>query len=56
MGDKSRKLTFDERVQQMFDKGERFYEDTAIYGATVDDVDMDAVADYARLWDMGSRH
>ena len=49
VGDKSRKLTFDERVQLMYDKGERYYEDTAVYGATIDDVDMDAVADYAKL-------
>jgi len=49
VGDKSRKLSFDERVQLMYDKGERFYEDTAVYGATVEDIDMDAVADYAKL-------
>ena len=48
VGDKSRKLTFDERVQLMYDKGERYYEDTAVYGATIDDVNMDAVADYAK--------
>ena len=49
VGDKSRKLTFDERVQLMYDKGERFYEDTAVYGATVDDIDMEAVANYAKM-------
>ena len=49
VGDKSRKLTFDERVQLMYDKGERYYEDTAVYGATTDDIDMDAVADCAKL-------
>ena len=49
VGDKSRKLTFDERVQLMYDKGERYYEDTAVYGATIEDIDMDAVADYAKL-------
>ena len=49
VGDKSRKLTFDERVQLMYDKGERYYEDTTVYGATIDDIDMDAVADYAKL-------
>ena len=49
VGDKSRKLTFEERVQLMYDKGERFYEDTAVYGATVDDIDMDAVAEYAKM-------
>ncbi len=49
VGDKSKKLTFDERVQLMYDKGERYYEDTAVYGATIDDIDMDAVAEYANL-------
>ena len=49
VGDKSLKLTFDERVQLMYDKGERYYEDTAVYDATIDDIDMDAVADYAKL-------
>ena len=49
VGDKSKKLTFDERVQLMYDKGERYFEDTAVYGATIDDIDMDAVDDYAKL-------
>ena len=49
VGDKSRKLTFDERVQLMYDKGERSFEDTAVYGATVDDIDMGAVAKYVNL-------
>ena len=49
VGDKSRKLTFDERVQLMYDKGERYYEDTAVYDATIDDIDMDAVADYTKM-------
>ena len=49
VGDKSRKLGFDERVQLMYDKGERFYEDTAVYGATIDDIDMNAVAEYAQI-------
>ena len=53
VGDKSRKLTFDERVQLMYDKGERFYEDTAVYGATVDDIDMNAVAEYAKMLGYG---
>ncbi len=53
VGDKSRKLTFEERVQLMYDKGERFYEDTAVYGATVDDIDMNAVAEYAKMVGFG---
>ena len=49
VGDKSRKLTFDERMQLMFDKGERYFEDTPVYGATIDDIDAEAVAAYAKL-------
>ena len=49
VGDKSRKLTFEERIQLMYDKGERSYEDTAVYGATIDDIDLGAVAEYAKL-------
>ena len=39
----------------MYDKGERYYEDTAVYGATIDDIDMDAVADYAKLVGYGKK-
>lgn len=53
VGDKSRKLTFDERLQLMYDKGERSYEDTAVYGATIEDVDMDVVARYINLLGYG---
>ena len=45
----SRKLTFDERVQLMYDKGERSFEDTAVYEATTNDLNMDAVAKYVNL-------
>lgn len=33
----------------MYDKGERYYEDTTVYGATVDDIDMAAVERYTEL-------
>ena len=49
VGDKSRKLSFDERVQLMYDKGERFFEDTAVHGATTDDINIEAVAEYINL-------
>lgn len=49
VGDKSRKLSFEERIQLMYDKGERYYEDTAVYGAIVDDIDMAAVERYTEL-------
>lgn len=49
VGDKSRKLGFDERMQLMYDKGERNYEDESTYGATIDDVDMNAVDEYIKI-------
>ena len=49
VGDKSRKLSFDERMQLMYDKGERNYEDEGAYGATIDDVDMNAVNEYIKI-------
>ena len=49
VGDKSRKLSFEERIQLMYDKGERYYEDTAVYDATVNDIDMATVERYTEL-------
>ena len=49
VGDKSRRLSFEERIQLMYDKGERYYEDTAVYDATIDDIDMAAVERYTEL-------
>ncbi len=46
VGDKSRKLQFEERLSLMYDKGERYYEDSPAYDATLDDIDMDAVKAY----------
>lgn len=49
VGDKSKKLTFEERLQLMYDKGERYYEDKEVYGATINDVDMNLVNDYLQV-------
>ena len=49
VGDKSKKLSFEERIQLMYDKGERYYADTAVYGATAEDIDMAAVERYIEL-------
>ena len=49
MGDKSKKLTFEERMQLLYDKGERYYEDKDVYGATIDDVDMELVSEYVNV-------
>ena len=48
VGDKSRKLPFEERLQLMYDKGERYYEDSPAYDATIEDIDMDAVTAYMK--------
>ena len=49
VGDKSKKLNFDERMQLLYDKGERYYEDKDVYGATINDVDMNLVGDYMNV-------
>lgn len=46
VGDKSKKLTFDERLQVMYTKGARYYENEPVYSSTIDDIDMKAVAGY----------
>ena len=33
-------------LKSAYNKRERYYEDTAVYGATVDDIDMAAVERY----------
>ncbi len=49
VGDKSHKLPFEERLRLMYDKGERNYEDSPAYDATIDDIDMDSVKAYIKL-------
>lgn len=46
VGDKSKKLTFEERMQLMYDKGERFFEDKPVPEANIDDIDLDVVKNY----------
>jgi len=53
VGDKSKKLNFDERMQLLYDKGERYYEDKDVYGASIDDIDMNLVNDYMGVMGYG---
>ena len=46
VGDKSKLLKFEERLQLSYDKGERCFEDKMVPDATIDDIDMDLVKDY----------
>lgn len=48
VGDKSKKLNFDERLQLMYSKGARYYEDEPVYRSSVDDIDWDFVAEYCK--------
>lgn len=48
VGDKSKKLSFDERLQLMYSKGARYYENEPVYGSSLDDIDMDVVAEYCK--------
>ena len=48
VGDKSKKLTFDERMQLMYDKGDRFYEDTPVAGSGADDLNLKLVKEYTK--------
>jgi len=49
VGDSSRKLGFEERISLMYDKGERYFEDTAAYDATIEDIDLYCVQDYLNV-------
>ncbi len=46
VGDKSKKLTFEERMQLMYDKGERFFEDKPVPEADIEDIDLGVVKNY----------
>lgn len=46
VGDKSKKLNFEERLLLMYAKGARYFEDEPVAGASIEDVDFDAVAAY----------
>ena len=46
VGDKSRKLSFEDRMMLMYAKGLRYFEDEPVYGATFDDIDLEFVRSY----------
>lgn len=46
VGDKSKRLSFEDRTQLMYDKGMRYFEDTPVADAELDDIDMDFVKEY----------
>lgn len=48
VGDENRRLTFGQRTELYFDKGQAQYDATAPFAATVEDLDPDAVAGFVR--------
>jgi ATP-dependent DNA helicase RecG len=49
VGDKSKKLNFEERLQLVYDKGDIFFEDTVVKTAKIDDIDINKVKEYTSL-------
>ena len=48
VGDKSKKLNFEQRMQLVYAKGEHYYEDAPVNNARWEDLDMVLVDDYVR--------
>lgn len=46
VGDKSKKLNFEQRLQLLYAKGARFFEDTPVPDAAIEDLDLDFVKEY----------
>jgi ATP-dependent DNA helicase RecG len=48
VGDKSKKLNFEQRLQLVYAKGVKYFEDQPVTGATIDDLDLAFVAEYCK--------
>ena len=48
VGDKSKKLNFEQRLQLVYAKGVKFFEDQPVACATINDLDLDYVSDYCK--------
>ena len=46
VGDKSKKLNFDQRLQLVYSKGVKSFEDEPVAGASIDDIDLEFVNNY----------
>ena len=53
VGDKSKKLAFQDRVTLMYDKGMRYFEDSPVADAELSDINLDFVAEYIRKIEYG---
>ena len=48
VGDKSKKLNFEQRLQLVYAKGVKYFEDQPVAGASLEDIDLDFVATYCK--------
>lgn len=48
MGDKSKRMSFEDRLRLMYSKGSRYYEDEPVADSSIDDIDLDFVATYCK--------
>lgn len=46
VGDKSKKLNFNQRLQLVYARGVKYYEDQTVVDATIDDINLDYVESY----------
>lgn len=49
VGDKSKKLSFAERMQLLYDKGSMYYEDSPAFDAELDDLDFTVINEYLQV-------
>ena len=48
VGDKSKRLNFEQRLQLVYAKGVKYFEDQPVANATIDDLDLDFVLEYCK--------
>ncbi len=54
-GDETVKLSYEQRTQLSYDKGQRFFEDEVVADATLEDIDDDLVQDFKNRFDIADR-
>ena len=54
-GDETVKLSYEQRTQLSYDKGQRFFEDEVVADATLEDIDDSLVQDFKNRFDISDR-
>ena len=48
VGDRSKKLNFEQRLQLVYAKGVKYFEDQPVTSATIEDIDLDYATEYCQ--------